>query len=69
MLFFEYMNVSPKSPAKSKTVWTGLILGILSSIPQVQDFIRENPEITGILNSAVIIGLRYFTKEPLKWNG
>jgi hypothetical protein len=55
-----------KSPFKSKTVWTNLLMAVLAFFPGINDFVVENPQTVIILFTVVNLILRAVTKDKIQ---
>ena len=55
-----------KHPLKSKTLWVNLLLAVLALVaPGVSTWLQANPTVLALIFTAVNMGLRFITKEPL----
>lgn len=50
---------------QSKTLWVGLIAAIVPFFPPAAAVIAANPEVTGLVLSAIFSGLRMITKDKV----
>ena len=60
--------MSDKRPIKSRTVWLGFAVAILSQLAS-EEWIREYPQAIAWIGTAVgllTVALRFLTSEPLK---
>ncbi len=55
-----------KSPWRSKTLWTNLLMAALAFFPGVNDFVVENPQTVVILFTIVNLLLRAITKDKIQ---
>lgn len=51
-----------KSYLKSKTLWAALLMAVLPIFPQIQEIMKDNPELVGMFITAVFGGLRVISK-------
>lgn len=56
-----------KKPWKSKTLLANAIVALASFFPPVSNWIGANPETFGLIISALNIGLRSVTGDPVSW--
>ena len=52
-------------PWQSKTHWTALVLAVLAFIPGMDELIAQHPTVTVIVQSLIMVGLRWITKSPV----
>lgn len=61
------IEVGPKKPWQSKTLWMNLIGAIAALfIPSVADFIASNPEVVALIWSGINFVLRLVTKDQIQ---
>lgn len=59
------MEVQPKSPWESKTLWTNLVLAMIAFVPSVDEIIKGNPQIIVVAFAVINSALRLITKEKI----
>lgn len=47
-----------KTPWKSKTLWTALIMALVPMCPPAAAFVAANPELSAVIVSGIFAGLR-----------
>ena len=53
------------APWQSKTHWTALVLAIIAFIPGADEVIAQHPTLTVILQSVIMVVLRWLTSSPI----
>lgn len=53
-----------KNPIKSKTIWFGILVAILPSLPQIQLALKDYPLAVSAIGVLIVI-LRFFTSEGI----
>lgn len=56
-----------KKPWLSKTIWTNVILALVSFFPPVHDYLKANPETLVFIFSIANVILRLITKKEITW--
>ncbi len=56
-----------KHVLKSKTIWVNSLVGILSFLPGVGEWIGGNPATFAVVTSILNLGLRALTGEAVSW--
>lgn len=52
-------------PWQSKTHWTALVLAIVAFIPGADELIAQHPTLTVVLQSIIMVVLRWLTNSPI----
>jgi len=57
-----------KKYLKSKTLWMAVVIALLPTFPEVQEFMKDDPEAVGYIIAGVMGFMRSITKDSLWGN-